>query len=194
MKNNRVSDSYPIHLRQRINEILAKPISAPPSPWKALLLPIVGGLVEVGFSESSEYLLAITHDGRGLFDCSTGEKIARDYSPLDGSAAWHDSTRLRAKGIGPVSEEWIPLSGLWGGGLRKDTNDGWFVKSYALDWPNEHLILENIQGHVALDTRFPFDATVLGIESEVRAFGFSWSGRNLVLATSDTLWMWRKQV
>ena len=192
MSNNQTSYSCPAHLQQRVKEIAATPVCAPPNLWKELHLPVIGGLVEIGFTESSEYLLTITHSGRGLFDCSTGEKIARDHSTLDALAVWRDSTYLRAKGIGPVSTEWIPLSGLWGGGLRKNTEDGWRVNVYAFTWPDEHLILESPHGHPVFDTRFPFDATVVGIESQLRAFGFSWSGQNLVLATSDLLRMWRR--
>lgn len=41
----------------------------------------VGGLTEVGFSETNpNLLLVISGNGRGLFDCSKLEKIERDYN------------------------------------------------------------------------------------------------------------------
>ncbi len=187
--NKHISRSCPPHLHRRVGEVLAMPVSKPPSPWKELRLPLVGGLVEVGFSESNDYLLTITADGRGLIDCVTGAKVARDR---DNSTVWRNWPRLLAQGIGPIAEEWVSLCGLWGGGLRSNTDDGWRVDSHCFDWPKNYLILRSPRGHDILDTRYPIDATVIGIDSEIRAFGFSVSGMNLVLATSDSLWLWRR--
>ena len=186
-------DLCPPHLRQRVDEIRKLPISIPPSPWIRLSLPLVGGLLEVGFSRMSDFLLVISHDGRGVFDCSTGEKVARDRSPLDNAAAWHDHTRLQAQGIGPIFSEMVSLSGLWGGGLPKQTQDGWRVEMLTLDWPCQTLILQSPEQESVLDARSALAATIVGRESEVRAYGFSYSGKNFVLATSDSLLLWKKE-
>jgi hypothetical protein len=39
----------------------------------------VGGLVAMGFDLTMRYLLTVSHDGRGVFDCVTWQKVARDY-------------------------------------------------------------------------------------------------------------------
>ena len=59
----------------------------------------IGGLVAAGFDSSGEYLLTVTHSGRGVFSTATWERVARDTSlaypeagvavgigPLDGIA------------------------------------------------------------------------------------------------------------
>jgi hypothetical protein len=38
----------------------------------------VGGLVAMGFDPSGEYLLTISHAGRGVFSTRTWERVARD--------------------------------------------------------------------------------------------------------------------
>jgi hypothetical protein len=39
----------------------------------------IGGVVAVGFDSSRDYLLVITHSGRGVFSTNTWERIARSY-------------------------------------------------------------------------------------------------------------------
>ena len=38
----------------------------------------VGGLVAMGFDASGNYLLTISHAGRGVFSTRTWERVARD--------------------------------------------------------------------------------------------------------------------
>ena len=40
----------------------------------------IGGLAAVGFDSTDEYLLTITHSGRGLFSTKTCRRVARDAS------------------------------------------------------------------------------------------------------------------
>jgi hypothetical protein len=61
-------------------------------------------------------------NGRGVFDCNSGERVARDK---DGDWDDLDETRLMSIGIGPLSEIRIRLAGLHGGGLPTTTDDGW---------------------------------------------------------------------
>jgi len=56
----------------------------------------VGGLVAMGFDRSGEYLLTISHSGRGLFSTRTWKRLARDPAlayPTDGCGI----------GIGPIA-------------------------------------------------------------------------------------------
>lgn len=65
----------------------------------------VGGLVAAGFDASGDYLLAISHAGRGVFCTKTWKRIARSYElayPKDGIAL----------GIGPIEGQRIPLTEL----------------------------------------------------------------------------------
>jgi hypothetical protein len=47
-------------------------------PWKKIANHAVGGLFQIGYAEDSDLLLVLSHNGRGIFDCLTGERIARD--------------------------------------------------------------------------------------------------------------------
>lgn len=163
-------------------------VAEPPSPWERLNIPLLGGVTEVGFSEKSDYLLVISFSGRGVIDLTTGEKVARDYEDYDPS--WNDAPHLRAKGIGPIAEEMIPLCGLWGGGLRRFTEDGWQVN--MVNTPNlEYIVYLGppilTRGHPP-----PFHPTVIARVEEIRAFGFSPSGRHLVMVTNHYAAMWKR--
>lgn len=47
--------------------------------WKQTLLGSVGGLLNVGFISDTDYLIVVSHNGRGIFECSSGKKVARDH-------------------------------------------------------------------------------------------------------------------
>jgi hypothetical protein len=56
----------------------------------------IGGLVAMAFSADEGLLFVVTHSGRGIFDLTTGERVARDYEetyPKDGAI----------DGIGPLA-------------------------------------------------------------------------------------------
>jgi hypothetical protein len=63
----------------------------------------IGGVVAVGFDPTGDYLLTITHSGRGVFRTTTWERVARDKSlayPKDGIGI----------GIGPIDGQRIPVA------------------------------------------------------------------------------------
>jgi hypothetical protein len=167
------------HLEPLRRRIRTAPISDPPVPWKQLAVHAVGGLTEVGFGDDSDFLLIVSSQGRGVVDCRTGERVARDRTEPDDF--WYDERRLLAKGIGPLEGKTIRLAGLHGGGLLNGGQQGWSVEALALDWPEISLLLvEPWQSIYQDSTRF----TKLAVEREVRAFGFSTTGASLVMATS----------
>lgn len=63
----------------------------------------IGGLIAVGFDPSEQYMLAVSHNGRGVFRTESWERVARDYAlayPSDGHSI----------GIGPIDGAIIPVS------------------------------------------------------------------------------------
>ncbi|CAL9278235.1 hypothetical protein SUDANB5_06766 [Streptomyces sp. SudanB5_2050] len=81
-----VLSAYQRALRDRL---LAAPVIAPPAPWRPVFdyaygVP-VGGLLGIGFAShpasGRDLVMVVSHDGHGLFDAVTGEKIARDRDP-----------------------------------------------------------------------------------------------------------------
>jgi hypothetical protein len=173
----------PDHLKALYRQLLALPASPPPSPWRLAATHAVGGLTDVGFADSSDLLLVIS-SSRGLFDCATGERIARDPSEdFD-----HDTSNLLAFGIGPLAEHCIRTAGLHGGGLAFSTPDGWSLNLFTLAWPASSLFLTP-PGHWIYGPAFnkPGTTTKLATDSEIRAFGFSPTGRAFIIATSSDL-------
>ena len=63
----------------------------------------IGGLIAVGFDPTGEYMLTITHSGRGVYRTGSWERLARDIElayPVSGVGI----------GIGPISGTDIPVS------------------------------------------------------------------------------------
>ena len=174
------------HLESVKLRIRSAAVSSPNPPWTVVARYAVGGLTEVGFSDDSEYLLAVSSRGRGVYECRTGEQVARDYS--EPNETWYDERNLRADAIDPIAGEPVRLAGLIGGGLPNIGPGGWWADAITLDWPDTSLLLGGPGGWI-YDDNTPF--VKVGIEREVRAFGFSWSGESLVLATSSDLAIFR---
>ena len=62
----------------------------------------IGGLVAVGFDKTGKYILAVSHSGRGIYELSTWQRVARDASlayPVNRTAI----------GIGPIDGQVISV-------------------------------------------------------------------------------------
>lgn len=157
-----------------------------PSGWSHVKTIAVGGLLSVGFSKNNSYLLVVSSQGRGVINCETGEKIARDDEPYAGL----DSHELECLGIGPIEGEKIKLCSYNGGGLPQSNSAGDTLELVAPNWPEYDLIL----------CRNHKNALVPGHQSEcniiysehIRAFGFSWCGNYIVAACGSDLDIWKR--
>jgi hypothetical protein len=189
-----ISD-YQQRLRERF---LSAPVIPPPAPWRPVLdrrTPI-GGLLGIGFAiapdDGRDLVMVVSTDGHGLFDAITGEKIARNRDPgLDDSTP--DAVPdLSCPGLGPVASTRVRIAGLFGGGLHTTTIDGRTLEVISPEWPHDRVLLSADGGlhngphgenwwHI-------FDSD----HSELRAAGFSPSGRTLAVATSSDLTLWTR--
>lgn len=164
-------------------------VDVPPG-WRETGFHGVGGLTAVAFGDDDRYLLVISHQGRGVFDCETGERVARDDAEPTPDSGWLDEYGLTAVGIGPLEDQRVRIAGLWGGALARMTRYGWSTERIQMPWPDEILLVHPSHewigkpGARLYRLRDPI--------SEVRAFGFSPSGRFLALATGAdlTLYSW----
>ncbi len=158
----------------------------PPPPWRRTFRGPVGGFEMLGFAADSELLLVVSSSGRGVFDCETGQTVARDYDP--DLLQWADESRLTAEGIGPLHGQDIRMTGIPGGGLPTGTADGWSLHVIPFDW-TECLAL------LCPAWKDPFDLTGLQQCSAVHrgwhltAFGFSYTGRTLVITEGSGVLM-----
>jgi hypothetical protein len=141
----------------------------------------------VGLDPEGRYLLALSFTGRGLIDCRTGEKVARDYDKEEDT--WLDQPKLIAKGIGPLEGSEVRAAGIYGGGLPTVTEDDWRVERAAPTWPNEIVWCEGpesrgIESGEAFWKLWEWDSPF--------AFGFSESGLTLVIACSNDVRLWTR--
>lgn len=167
-------------LRERIRSL---PTTPPPAPWKAIAHVAVGGLSSVGFDRDSDLLLVVSSQGRGVFDCLSGERVARDRGDYE-----EDYAHLEAQGIGPLQGHAIRIAGAGGGGLATTTADGWALHRLELDWPAQELVLTEPGSHLFGDLyEKPAPLHKIHQDSTVRACGFSATGLSLVIATSSDL-------
>ncbi|MFI1279324.1 hypothetical protein ACH4U5_00885 [Streptomyces sp. NPDC020858] len=187
---------YQEELRDRL---LAAPVVPAPAAWRPVFdacVP-VGGLLGIGFASHADtghdLVMVVSRDGHGLFDTVTGEKIARDRDP-DPEYSTPDATPgLVCPGLGPVSGSWVHIAGLYGGGLHHTTADGWTLEVVSPAWPNDRVLLSTDGG---LPHSGPHGERWWHIfhssYSELRAVGFSPSGRTLAVATSSDLTLWTR--
>lgn len=173
-------------------KFLAAPVVAPPVPWRPLdqtrsRVP-VGGLQGVGFGAHPQtgvdLLMVVSMDGFGLIDATTGAKIARDRHP-DPDDASPSGPDLACPGIGVLAGTRVRIAGLFGGGLHATTDDGWTVDVVAPEWPNHRILLSADGGAYKGPPGTSWWHVFHADYSELRAAGFSPSGRTLVIATSS---------
>ena len=86
----------------------------------------IGGLVAAGLDTAGEYLLAVSHSGRGVFSTTSWERVARDSVPTYPQSG-------HVVGIGPI--EGVPICvnqiDYDTGQLRFSSPDGKFTFSYG---------------------------------------------------------------
>ncbi|MER5523731.1 hypothetical protein ABT075_03825 [Streptomyces sp. NPDC002677] len=183
------------------NRILAAPVMPAPEPWRPVFeyeygIP-VGGLLGIGFATDPDtgrdLVMVVSHDGHGLFDAVTGEKIARDRDADPEDSSRNTDPALWCPGLGPIAGSRVRIAGLFGGGLHSTSGDGWKLEVVAPAWPNERVLLSRDGG---LPHSGPHGERWWHIFhsnfSELRAAGFSPSGQTLAVATSSDLSLWTR--
>ncbi|WP_417388546.1 hypothetical protein [Gimesia sp.] len=159
-----------------------------PDGWERVTSIAVGGLTDLGFSQSSPHLLVISSQGRVVIDCQTGEKVARNYDEMDD---WFKPQLQLCQGIGPLASEWIQTCGINGGGLPWRNQFGESIEMLSAFWPVYELyfcsdyqspLIEGAASHCCIIDSDPLIAC-----------GFSWCGHFLVSASNSDLTLWKKQ-
>ena len=158
---------------------------SPADPWMPRVLH-VGGVCAVGFSEDGRWLLVVTHSGRGVFDCRTLDRVARDETEDYGS---FDAATETVAGLGPLDGRRVRVAGLQGAirtrrQLPVTTGDGWAVR-----WIDAEKRVGGADASVFLRKPGPgpADERRLGTFEPLYAVGFSPDGGTLVVAESHTI-------
>ena len=151
----------------------------------------VGGLENVGFAEQSDKLIVLSSQGRGIFDCLTGQKIFRDDNEW-----WptFEENRQTVIGFGELNNLPIKTCGLYGGDIfPKKTHDGWMLKSEKTpeDPPFEKYLVNRIYLIDPNSKKY----ILVGKDGacELRAWGFSDTGKSFIIALSCELIIWSRE-
>ena len=160
--------------------------------WHPVGTHTIGGLVAVGFDRTSEEMLIVAENGQSVVDCRSGTLRYRNED-ADG----YDAPPLKAARLDHPAAERFDMAGMDGGGLRAATSDGWHVDRISLCWPETYCILHPPDASIhalaqvqrGMGTTFYLMAKE---REEIRAFGFSWTGESLVLATASNLRIWTR--
>ncbi len=156
--------------------------------WELVKIIAVGGLVNVGFVPRSTLIIVASHNGRGIFDCSTGEKTARDNDDI-----WKflDDKTGKLKGFDVLDGQKFQTHGLFGGdNLAKNTVDGWHLRK-----TNQPPFKNNLGENFVLSSPDKTQNTIVGNDNiaETKAFGFSACEQFLVIASSSDLIIYRRK-
>ena len=135
--------------------------------------------------------MVVSHSGHGLFDASIGVKIARDPAP-DPEHCTSSEPDLTCPGIGPLAGVRVPIAGLFGGGLHTTTEDGWTIQVVSPDWPHHRVVLSTDGGLCRGPAGEHWWHVFHADYSELRAAGFSPTGRTLAVATSSDITLWAR--
>ncbi|MBC7879329.1 MAG: hypothetical protein H7Y59_19335 [Anaerolineales bacterium] len=147
-------------------------------PWRFVLTYAIGGLTEIGFSSGEDYILILSSSGRSVISLASREIIARDHEQPSYNADWIDLLQKAVRGIDILCDEWIQVVGLWGGSLNTHCSTGWSVNVRYED-QTEFAYIAQKESNIDVFIDKPI--------TEIRAFGFSNTGRFLVLATGSDL-------
>ena len=172
----------------RYDRIRRMPLAVP-SAWREAGVAHYGGVRGVGFDQDSELLLVESSDGKGVFDCATGQRVARDP---DAASTFAEEVRLESHGIGPLAGKVIRVCGLFGGGLPLMTLDGWSVELVHHSWPHVASLVLIPPSASLWDPAKARQCCKLAETEAPLAYGFSHTGQSLILAHSHTLEMWTR--
>lgn len=172
------------HLEPLKEKLLKLKIESPPNPWRLKTAISVGGLESVGFDRHSDNLLIVSSQGRGVVNCLTGEKTARDYNDDWDFEKYY--RYLEVQGIGDLARKNISMAGLYGGGLPIWTEDGWELYSIILNWPEEMIILvepdSSLYGSICNRSD---NFVLIEKDAHIRAYGFSYTNKSFIIATTS---------
>jgi hypothetical protein len=150
----------------------------------------IGGLENIGFAPKQDFLIVLSSQGQGIFNCKTGEKIARQHD--DENSNWWDrfnQTTNSIIGFNILENIEIPTCGLYGNdNLTKTTQDGLTLiasEPEPDDKPFEKYLVKRIY-LVSPDKNEKIYVAKDGA-CELRAFGFSDSGDTFIIALTCDL-------
>jgi hypothetical protein len=150
--------------------------------WERQAVHAIGGLIGIGISENEAFAFVISWQGRGIYELEYGKRIDRNSEAPAASSTWIDQGKRSAMGIGPMDKHWIGIVGMWGGELKRKIGN-WKVELKQSNGKDEIVLSDQISNKSMV-----IDKPI----SDIRALGFSDSGKFLFIATSCDFAIWKQ--
>lgn len=143
----------------------------------------IGGLENIGYSPNSDYLIVLSSQGQGIFNCEKGEKTARNYDDWWDNFNEEDNT---VKGSGIFENKIISTCGLYGDdNLPKVTSGGWSLEITDPE-PDDYPFQQYKVSKIYLLSPDKNEKILVAKDGpcEYRAYGFSPTEKSFVIALS----------
>lgn len=152
----------------------------------------IGGLENIGYVDGSDKLITLSSQGRGIFDCVVGEKVFRDSTDWWKQFNEIDST---IEGFHTEVEKLIRTCGLYGNNkLPTKTSDDFELIVTAPE-PDDHPLEKHLVRRIYLLSPSKQEKIYITKDGacELRAVGFSDTGKTFVVALSCELTIWARE-
>jgi len=148
----------------------------------------IGGLENIGYASDQDFLIVLSSQGQGIFNCKTGEKVARQNDDSDWWDKFNESTNSIV-GFDFLENVKITTCGLYGeDNLSKTTEDGWAL-TISEPEPDDKPFEKYLVKRIYLQSPDKKEKLFVGKDGacELRAFGFSDTGDTFIIALSCDL-------
>lgn len=181
------SQAFKTHREKICNTLEQIPSAISPVGWTYKGSFNVGGFEYFGFDESSDLLLVVSSNGRGIIDLAKAEKVARDYTDdFD-----LDESLLTCSGFDILKDKVIKLAGKYGGSILPVSSKlGDSLRRVSPLFPCEDVIYQPafedcfVEGHNRNCVRI--------YRGFLYCFGFSYSGNYFVIADDNGISFWER--
>ncbi len=162
--------------------------------WQQKIVYAIGGLQNVGYVTGEDVLIVLSLQGAGIIDCLSGARLARNNKEN-----WQEKFNEKNAtviGFDFLTDVVIKTHGLFGGdSLYKRSLDGWRLSrknSYSIF---RFLRLKSSKREIVYlhspnmkESKVVHDASTC----ELRAYGFSDTGKSFIIASSCELVIYRR--
>lgn len=160
--------------------------------WSKIGHQAVGGLLEVGFVENTDYLIVLGSSGRTIFNCITNEKTARDRQDYY-VENWDPETGV-VEGFDLFEGKSIICGGFeYPDQILKETSDYWSIKITEELRPNYKKEIKSAEVMTLFNSKNNKEIEVEVFHYSItRAYGFSKTGRSFIIAHSHGVDIWTR--